>query len=293
MIHACCASLSRPLSCMADPEPRLPAPYTEGPNESEQEQDGWNAAIRAFVTNLVLYKLSHDTTAVELFALFDAPEHQPMLFYHACADLLSAMREFADAREHVALVAALFGLLKEEGLKRDDADGLSAFGNAIVFPTLRALLSDIPGPPGYKYDGVEFMLVPDPGYVKGDSFATELAEYGREHEGLLRLWSLVGRLEADSVLAEPGAFSLLFHQAPLLLRALEDPVQRGVWETLWEAVLRCDEEMVYGAWGLGEGTVEWLEPFRDALRTIAEDERAPVEWRGRFAFILEALEKER
>jgi hypothetical protein len=56
-----------------------------------------------------------------------------------------------------------------------------------------------------------------------------------------------------------------------------------VWETLWAAVLRCDEEMAYGEWGAGAETREWLGPFKDAAREIAGDERAPLEWRGRFA----------
>ncbi|KAJ7681560.1 hypothetical protein B0H17DRAFT_1333649 [Mycena rosella] len=273
---------------MAALDARLPAPYTE--SYATEKQETWEAAIDAFVTNLILYKLSHETTAAELFKLFDAPENQPLLFYYACADLLNATREFSDAAEHIALIAALFGLLKEEGLKRDGPAGGGSFGNTIVFPSLRALLSDIPAPPGYKYDGVQFMLVPDPEYVKDESLLCDLVEYGRAHEGRLRLWALVARLEADCILGEPGLFSLLFHQAPVLLRALEDPAQRGVWQTLWVAVLSCDEEMAYGAWGAGD---ERLGPFKDAARTIAEDERTPIEWRARFAVILDDLEKER
>ncbi|KAJ7090695.1 hypothetical protein C8R44DRAFT_891859 [Mycena epipterygia] len=275
---------------MATLDPTLPAPYTEAPNASEKEQDAWEAAISAFVTNLVIYKLSPGTTPAQLFALFDAPQNQPLLFYYACAHLLRATREFSDAAEHIALVAALFALLKEEGLRRDGPDGEGAFGNTIVFPTLRELASDIPAPPGYKYDGILFALVPEPSYVKDASFLADLAEYTRAHEGLLRLWALVGRLEAERVLGEPGSMSLLFHQGPVLLRALEDPTQRAVWETLWAAVLRCEEEMVYGAWGAGS---EYLAPFKDAARTIAADDRAPLVWRGRFAIILEELDKER
>ncbi|KAJ7367971.1 hypothetical protein DFH08DRAFT_10695 [Mycena albidolilacea] len=278
---------------MATIDPRLPAPFAEAPNESEEEQNAWEASIAAFVTNLVLYKLSPETTAAQLFALFDAPEHQPLLFYYACAELLKATREFSDAGEHIALVAALFGLLKAEGLKRDGPDGHGGFGNAVVFPTIRGLAGDIPAPPGYKYDQVAFALERDPEYVQGDSFRADLAEYARNHEGQLRLWSLVGRLDADGFLGsgKPGTMPLLFHQAPGLLRALEDPVNRGVWETLWAAVLRGDEEMAYGEWGAGHP--DWLGPFKDAVRKIIGDERAPLEWRGRFAVILEELEKER
>ncbi|KAI0039386.1 hypothetical protein FA95DRAFT_1599853 [Auriscalpium vulgare] len=276
---------------MDPPFPRLPAPYAEGANASGQEQDAWEAAINAFVTNVVLYKLSSETTAAQLFALFDAPEHQPTLFYYACADLLSATREYSDAGEHIALIAALFELLKEEGLRRDDADGFGAFGNAVVFPTLRRLVSDIPAPPGrYKLDTATYILVPDPEYVEADSFLCDLAQYAREREGLLRLWSLIARLEADRILGDPGSMSLLFHQGPVLLLALADPVQRGVWETLWAAVLRCEEDMTYGTWGAGS---EWLGPFKDAARQIVRDERAPMESRARFALILEALEKKR
>ncbi|KAJ7721246.1 hypothetical protein DFH07DRAFT_857970 [Mycena maculata] len=275
---------------MAALDSTLPDPYTEAPSASEKEQDAWEAAISAFVTNLVIYKLSPDTTPAQLFALFDAPQHQPLLFYYACAHLLRATREFSDAAEHIALVAALFGLLKEEGLRRDGSGGEGAFGNAIVFPTLRELVSDIPAPPGYTYDGTVFALAPEPSYVKDTSFLTDLAEYTRAHEGLLRLWALVGRLEAERVLGEPGSMSLLFHQGPVLLRALDDPMQRAVWETLWAAVLRCEEEMAYGAWGAGS---EYLASFKDAARIIAADDRAPFVWRGRFAVILEELDKER
>ncbi|KAJ7689869.1 hypothetical protein B0H17DRAFT_1180116 [Mycena rosella] len=279
---------------MATQEIRLPPPYKEAPNASEQEQDEWEAAINAFVTNLVIYKLSQGTTAAQLFLLFDAPEHQPLLFYYACANLLRATRELTSAAEHIALIAALFGLLKEEGLKRDGPNGENVFGNSVVFPVLRGLADDIPAPPGYSYNQVTFLLEQNPEYVKesDDVFLAALAQYGREREGLIRLWSLVGRLEAESFLGEPGGMSLLYHQAPLLLSALEDPDQRGVWETLWAAVLRCDEEMAYGEWGAGD-TNGWLGPFKDAVRKIAEDERPSLEWRGRFAVILEELEADR
>ncbi|KAF7355027.1 hypothetical protein MSAN_01418200 [Mycena sanguinolenta] len=272
----------------------LPAPYAEPPNDSsEAEQDEWAAAINTFVNNLVICKLSHETTAAELFALFDAPQHQPLLFYYACADLLKATREFSDAAEHIALIAGLFGLLKEEGLRRDGPDGHGAFGNAVVFPTLRALASDVPAPPGYKFDTLAFALVRDPEYVPNDSFLADLAEYARSHEGMLRFWSLVGRLEADGLLGSetPGTMSLLFHPAPMLMRALEEPVNRGVWETLWAAVLHCDEEMGDGQWGSGDA--EGLALLKDAARKIAADDRAPLEWRARFAVILEKFEKER
>jgi hypothetical protein len=67
----------------------------------------------------------------------------------------------------------------------------------------------------------------------------------------------------------------------VLLQALEDPVNRGVWETLWAAVLRCDEEMAYGQWGSDDP--ERLGEFKDAARKIAGDETVPLVWRGRFA----------
>ncbi|KAF8211465.1 hypothetical protein K438DRAFT_1807346 [Mycena galopus ATCC 62051] len=278
---------------MSTQEPRLPAPYAEAPNESAEEQDAWEAAINTFVTHLVICKLSQETTAAELFALFNAPQHQPLLFYYACADLLKATREFTDAAEHIALIAALFRLLKEEGLRREGPNGEDAFGNAVVFPTLRALASDIPAPPGYKYDPIVFELVRDTDYVKDESFSTYFAEYARSHEGLLRFWSLVGRLDADGLLgsATPGAMPLLFHSGGVLLRALEEPVNRGVWETLWAAVLCCDEGMAEGQWGAGHP--EWLDGFKDAASKISGDERAPLEWRARFALILEELQKER
>jgi hypothetical protein len=57
-------------------------------------------------------------------------------------------------------------------------------------------------------------------------------------------------------------------------------INRGVWETLWAALLRCDKGLVYG-WGSGDR--EWLDSFKDAARKIAGDERAPLHWRARFA----------
>ncbi|KAJ7057261.1 hypothetical protein C8F01DRAFT_1086862, partial [Mycena amicta] len=42
--------------------------------------------------------------------------------------------------------------------------------------------------------------------------------------------------------ARLGAYSLLFHPPSALLRALDDPLQRGVWETLWAALLRLEED---------------------------------------------------
>lgn len=51
----------------------------------------------------------------------------------------------------------------------------------------------------------------------------------------------------------------------------------------YATVLCCDEEIAYGEWGAGAGTCEWLGPFKDAARTIAGDERAPMEWCGRYA----------
>ncbi|KAJ7614733.1 hypothetical protein DFH06DRAFT_1240771, partial [Mycena polygramma] len=84
--------------------------------------------------------------------------------------------------------------------------------------------------------------------------------------------------------------SLLFHQPPLLLRALADPVQRGVWETLWAALGGgADAEDLNLPEVVGS---EWLAEFTAAARIIARDEKTTLEWRGRFALILEALEKE-
>ena len=120
--------------------PTLPGPYTEAPNASADEQDAFDAAIGAFITHLVLYDLTPAATPAQLFAPFAAPAHQPLLFYSACAHLLRVTCELSDAGSHLALLAALFGLLKEEGLRRDGPGGQGAFGNAIVFPAVRALL---------------------------------------------------------------------------------------------------------------------------------------------------------
>jgi hypothetical protein len=69
------------------------------------------AEIHAFVKNLVTCKLSPETTATQLFALFAAPEHEPDIFYDVCAELVTVTRECPNAG-HIALIAALFGLLK-------------------------------------------------------------------------------------------------------------------------------------------------------------------------------------
>ncbi|KAJ7429280.1 hypothetical protein B0H11DRAFT_2147099 [Mycena galericulata] len=255
----------------------------------EEVKEEWEAALnirRRWVTNLVRCELSRERTALQLFELFDAPEGLPnpeLFYYYACTELLEATREYSEAGENIALIAGLFGLLKAEGLKQDGPRGESVFGNSIFFPTLRQLAADIPAPPGYTFDEVTFALERDPGYVKGDSYAADLAEYARKHEGQLRFWSLVGRLDADGLLGSnrPGLGVM-----PLL-----DPVNRGVWETLWAAVLRCDEEMACGQWGRDDP--ERLGEFKDSARKIAGDETVPLVWRGRFAVMLEELEKER
>ncbi|KAJ7862409.1 hypothetical protein B0H14DRAFT_2740596, partial [Mycena olivaceomarginata] len=181
-------------------------------------------------------------TAQQLLALFDTPENlriqgSEMFYYCACAELLSATRLYSEAGEHIALIAGLFGLLKAEGLQRDDPedpDGTQTFMNVLVSPTVRQLADATAVPPGYKHNRGAFALEQDPEYVKGDSFQADLAEYARKHEGQLRFWSLVGRLDADGLLGSDapgvGAMPLLFHQGPQLLRALEDPASRDVWE---------------------------------------------------------------
>ncbi|KAJ6521079.1 hypothetical protein DFH09DRAFT_1193251 [Mycena vulgaris] len=269
------------------------------PPELEGGPEPWEAALSNFVENLVISQLSEETTAQQLLALFDTPENlrtrSPELFYYcaffyycACTELLSTTRQYNEAGEHIALIAGLFGLLKAEGLKRDDRTTRTAC-------RLRQLAHDIPVPPGYKHNEVASALERDPEYVKDNSFQADLAEYARKHEGQLRFWSLVGRLDADGLLGADapgvGAMPLLLHQGPQLLCALEDPVNRGVWETLWAAVLHCDEEMAYGQWG--SHNPERLSKFKDAVWKIAGDARVSLLWRGRFAIMLEGLEKER
>jgi hypothetical protein len=105
----------------------------------------WEAALnisRKWVPNLVHCELSHEKTAQQLFESFDVPEHLQNLelfYYYACADLLIATREYSEAGEHIALIAELCGLLKAEGLKRDDPEGVFVWGNSIFFPILRQL----------------------------------------------------------------------------------------------------------------------------------------------------------
>ncbi|KAJ6457572.1 hypothetical protein DFH09DRAFT_1349557 [Mycena vulgaris] len=176
-----------------------------------------------------------------VFALFDALEHNALLFYIGCSDLLDVTRELSQARGgHVGFVAGLFWMLKNEAFRRDDdADCGGTFDNALVCPPLRLSPEEVPSPPGYRYQG--------------------------------------------------------FTLAPMLLCAPEEPTQRHVWATLWEAVLRCDEERAYGKWGTEHDPQErhWFREFKDAARKIAEDESTPVLWRARFALILEELENQR
>ncbi|KAJ6526325.1 hypothetical protein B0H19DRAFT_1275692 [Mycena capillaripes] len=274
---------------------QVPPEFVGGP-------EPWETALSNFVENLVICQLSEETTAQELLALFDTLESFPIpcpevFYYCACTELLSATRKYSDAGEHIALIDGVFGLLRAEGLKRDPdgPDDVFTFMNTFVAPTLRQLAHAIPVPPGYKHNEVASVLEQDPEYVKGDSFQADLAEYARKHERQLRFWSLVGRLDADGLLGSDapgvGAMPLLLHQGSRLLRALEDPVNRGVWETLWEAALRCDEDMAYGQWG--SHNLERPAEFEDAARRIAGDERVSLLWRGRFAIMLEGLEKER
>jgi hypothetical protein len=71
------------------------------------------------LTNILIFELSPETTPTQLFTLFNEPQHQPILFYCACGQLLAVTREFRVAEEHILLIAALFGLLKKEGLAPD------------------------------------------------------------------------------------------------------------------------------------------------------------------------------
>ncbi|KAJ7676372.1 hypothetical protein B0H17DRAFT_1139940 [Mycena rosella] len=261
---------------MASQEPRLCAPYPRGANEAVEEK-AWNATIHAFVNNLVIHKLSQDTTAAQLFVLFDAPENDCLLFYVACTHLLRATRQFREAAEHIALIATLLGLLKDEGIRRDSPDGEDAFEFSFAGDILRELGGETPPvPPGYTYNEITFRLDADPGYIKDDSFLTELARYGREQEGMVRLWSLAGRLEADRILGSPGGMSLLLNGG--FQDAFEDPRQCRVWETLWAALLRCGEDKTFGDWD-----PETTRCYMEIARKIARDKRASWEWRGRFA----------
>ncbi|KAF8148117.1 hypothetical protein K438DRAFT_1943982 [Mycena galopus ATCC 62051] len=145
----------------------------------------------------------------------DAPEHQPALYYESCGAQLHATREVSSAGNHIILISALFGLLKEEGLKCDDEDGGSAFfGFWTGF-------CEVPAPRGYEYDWGKFALTRDLEYVQQDFFQTDFTEYARKHEAQLRLWSLVGRIDTEGLLGaeKPGS---------MLLQGLEDPVNRAV-----------------------------------------------------------------
>jgi hypothetical protein len=122
---------------MSTPDLQIPPELKDGP-------ESWEVALASFVENLVICQLSQETTAQQLLALFDTPENlripSPEVFYYcACAELLSATREYSEAGEHIALIAGLFGLLEAEGLKRDDTYGVHAFMNGFISPTLRQL----------------------------------------------------------------------------------------------------------------------------------------------------------
>ncbi|KAJ7056844.1 hypothetical protein C8F01DRAFT_1155342, partial [Mycena amicta] len=290
---------------MSHPAPRLPKPYTEPPNESAEELEVWAIAIEASINHIVVHKLSHQTTASQLFldARFNSPLHQDLLYYHACAYLLTATREHSEAGDYIPLIAELFTLLKEEGLRRDkDRSAHITWGRSVVFPFLRAIIAEIPAPPGYILNEIEFKLVPDAEYVQDDAtYLRDVASYARQHEGMIRFWSLVGRLEAMRVYGDgtfADSWSLMCHSGESLLRALEQPALRGAWETLWASVpmLRPGNGQFpsgecKGTGSHDERTQEWRASFLDAARRIAGDERASMEWRGRFAIIVDSLER--
>ncbi|KAJ7607104.1 hypothetical protein DFH06DRAFT_1309620 [Mycena polygramma] len=282
---------------MSGLDPDLPPQLQDGPTS-------WKSTLAAFVNDLFVHELPHGRTAHQLLALFDTPENlrvdsPEFFYYYACDNLLCATRRHREAGGHIALIAELFGLLRAEGFKRDpdqdDSDAVFTMMTIIIGPTLREFGHDKPVAPGYRYNDL-FALERDPEYVPGVSFQADLAEYARKYEGQIRFWSLVGRLEADGLfgtdLRGVGTWPLLCHQKLSLLAALEDPMKRGTWETLWAAVLQCDEEMAYGDWGNSEYYVERLAGFKDAARKIAGDDRAPLLWRARFALMLEGLEGE-
>ncbi|KAJ7642580.1 hypothetical protein DFH06DRAFT_1137134 [Mycena polygramma] len=271
--------------------------------EFEDGLETWDVTLANFIDNLFIHELSKGRTAQQLLALFDTPENlgvdsPEFFYYHACDELLSATREHSEAGAHISLLAELFALLRTEGFKRDpdqnDSDAVFTMMTIVIGPTLRELGDDIPVPPGYM-SNEQLTLEEDPEYVQSDSFQADLAEYARKHEGQLRFWSLVGRLDAHGLFGTGarglGIWPLLFHQGRDLLPGLENPVNRGVWETLWAAVLHCEEGMGHGQWGSQPNSVERLAGFKDAARTIAVDDRVPLLWRGRFALILECLEK--
>ncbi|KAJ7068729.1 hypothetical protein C8F01DRAFT_1119126 [Mycena amicta] len=261
----------------------------------------WMLSYSTTITNIFLHHLGHETTPQQLLALFDAPETLDMspgptagFYYYACAFLIEKTQSCVEAGEHIVLIAGLFGLLKAEGLRRDNEYGLSAMLSTVVGPTIRQLGHDVPVPPGYRPDDFAFKLVQDPEYEKGDSFPADLVEYTRQHEGQLRFWALVGRLDADGHIGAArgaGTMVLLLHQGEELLYGVEDEVNRDKWDTLWAGVLHCETEMSLGQWG--SNSPERLADFKEAARKIAGDERVSLLWRGRFMIMLDALEKER
>nr|GAT49064.1 predicted protein [Mycena chlorophos] len=288
-------------------EPRLPKPYAEGPDASETEQDAWSTSIDTFISHLIQTKLSAKTTASQLFldARFGAPQHKPALYYWACGSLLRATREHPLAGDFIPMVAELFRLIKEEGVKRDE-DELArvTWGNAFVHPVLRAIADDVPVPPGYKLDPLQSELVIDPEYVEDDededALLSALAEYGVQHQGMLRFWSLVGRLEAMHVFGDgdsAGAMTLRYHSGDAMLRVLEFPLILAPWETCWAAVPMLkpgNDRFPAGKWNAGDERAKgWREEFLSAAKKIVEDERPTMEWRGRFAILVEALEGDR
>ncbi|KAF7311941.1 hypothetical protein MIND_00205500 [Mycena indigotica] len=285
--------------------PRLPNPYTEGPDASEEEQDAWATGIDSFIQHLVANKINHQTTATQVFldSGFNEPQHQDLLYYYSCAGLLTATRENSQAGPYILIIAEFFKLLKEEGLKRDKTPSAHrSWGNAVVFPTLRGIADDIPVPPGFKYDPLAFSVGPDAEYVRNDdTYLSDIASYTQEQEGMIRFWSLVGHLEALHVFVDgssAGAMTLLYHSGPSLIRALETPALRATWETVWAAVPMLQPgngQFPNGTWNgdADERSVQWRAAFLDAANTIALDERAPMEWRGRFAIIARSLSTNR
>ncbi|KII94955.1 hypothetical protein PLICRDRAFT_33783 [Plicaturopsis crispa FD-325 SS-3] len=271
-------------------EPSLPEPFED--SASEEIQDKWNDDVDAFTRHIILFRLSPLTTAQELFKLFDDPKHRPLLYYYACHHLIHNTHQFSESAPYIALIAELISLLKEEGLSRDDEDGLYKFANGVIFDSLRAQLGEIPVPPGCHLNPTGDALVAETDYIPDESYTSSLAEYGRQHQAQLRLWSLVGRLEGGEILGVPGGLSLLFHSGEQLLHALDNPVNQFKYETLWAAIPNDAEDMANDKWGAHDADqLQRLKAFKSALTLIVRSDKAPLVHRARLAIILDELSK--
>ncbi|KAJ7668192.1 hypothetical protein B0H17DRAFT_1142540 [Mycena rosella] len=145
--------------------------------------------------------------------------------------------KFREAAEHIVLIAALLGLLKDGGIRRDGEDGEDAFELSFAGEILRELGGETPPiPPGYTYNEITFRLDADPEYIKDDSFLTELAaRTGGDDTPVVVGWA-----------PRSGSHPQITRRNATAHSRIQASLGYG---RLWAALLRCGEDKTFGEWG--------------------------------------------